>query len=76
MDLEVNGKWETDGQLTVLYKIGHLLIFFTKEEDPKFKNGQMVSREEVSSARPYKAIVYDINQIPSDAYTSLSFAWS
>ena len=76
MDKTVNCKWGTDGDLAVIYKIENILVFYSINKDPNFNKGQLVSLEDVEKSNPYKAIRYNENAIPSDAYPSLTFMWS
>lgn len=76
MDKTVNCKWGTDGDLAVIYKIENILVFYSINKDPNFNKGQLVSLEEVEKSSPYKAIRYNANAIPSDAYLILTFMWS
>ena len=75
-DKKVTCKWETDGQLAVIYQLEDILLFYTTKNDPNFKKGEMVSAKQADETKPYKAVRYHENNIPSDAYKSLSFAWS
>lgn len=73
---QVLNKWETDGNLAVIYQVDNILLFYNKNNDPNFKKEQMVSEEEADLSSLYKAVEYSASNIPSDAYISLTFAWS
>lgn len=68
---KVNMKWETDGNLAVLYKVENLLLFFSADNDPRFKFEQEITADEALKCKPYKAIAYKDEAIPSDAYRPL-----
>jgi hypothetical protein len=72
----VTTKWQTDGDLAVLYKVGNILLFFSKDQDPHFKSGQEISQEEANQSGYYKAIPYTSENLPSDAFIDLSFSWN
>lgn len=76
MKKEVLTKWNTDGELAVIYRVENILLFYLTKNDPKFKKGQKISLEEVKQTRSYKVIPYTPNNIPNDAYISVSWAWS
>lgn len=71
----VSVKWQTEGDLTVLYLIGDILVYYLNDKDPNFKRNQRVSLEEVLETKPYKAIKFE-NSLPPDAYLDLTFGWS
>ena len=75
MEKVVEQKWETEGDLAVIYRIENILLFYTKELDPYFRKGQKISLATAQGTNPYKAIAYHANQIPSDAYPSIVFSW-
>lgn len=68
-------KWETDGGLAVIYRVENILLFYSKRNDPVFKKNEEVSLEQVKQTKPYKALRYSMNNVPNDAFISLSFAW-
>ena len=70
---KVTNKWQTEGDLAVLYKVGDLLLFYNKDKDPKFNFNQELTMEEAQSTRPYKAISFDIDSIPPDAIMDILF---
>ena len=72
---QVTNKWETEGNLAVIYKVDNLLLFYRKDKDPVFKKGQMLSMEQADESKPYKATVFSNEIIPSDACMSLTFSW-
>lgn len=72
---QVTSKWETNGNLAVIYKVDNLLLFYRKEKDPEFKKGRMLSMEQADESKPYKATYFSKENIPSDAFMSLSFSW-
>lgn len=72
---EVITKWGTDGSLAVIYEVGGLLLFYSTNKDPFFKRNQPITQEEAEKSRPYKAIPYDMDRVPNDAFIDLSFAW-
>jgi len=72
----VTTKWQTDGQLAVLYLVGKVLAFYSTDKDPHFKKGQKISFDEFRSSEPYKAIEYSDEALPSDCSVDLNFAWS
>ncbi|MGM8215149.1 hypothetical protein ACLIA0_06165 [Bacillaceae bacterium W0354] len=72
---EVLIKWNTEGNLSVIYRVENILLFYTKENDPLFNKGEKVSLETVEKSKPYKATHYSENNIPSDAVISLTFTW-
>jgi len=72
---KVLNKWNTDGKLAVIYQVENILLFYQTKNDPHFKKNDEVSLEQVESTKPYKALPYSINNVPSDAFISLSFAW-
>lgn len=74
-DKKVTCKWETDGRLAVIYQLENILLFYTTKNDPHFKKGEMVSHEQADKSRPYKAIPFDMNNVPNDAYISLDWSW-
>lgn len=69
-------KWETDGNLAVIYQVGNMLLFYLKSNDPYFRKNQEVTLDEVQKSKPYKTIPFSMDNVPDDAYVSLSFAWS
>lgn len=72
--LEVNAKYETEGNLAVIYEIDNrILCFYSKDKDPKFKKGQKVSLEETQATSPYKTT--RSSMLPSDAFIALDFTW-
>ncbi|MCR1835003.1 hypothetical protein NSA56_11410 [Oceanobacillus caeni] len=73
MEKEVTCKWLTDGKLAVIYQVGNLLLFYTTENDPKFKQGEMLSMERADESKPYKATRFSWNNVPNDAY--MAFVW-
>lgn len=75
-DKQVTCKWETDGQLAVIYQLENILLFYSTKNDPKFKKGEMVSMEQADETKPYKALPYDMNNVPNDAFISLSWGWA
>lgn len=75
-DKKVTCKWETDGQLAVIYQLENILLFYSTKNDPKFKKGEMVSAERADETKPYKAIPYDMNNVPNDAFIPLTWRWS
>lgn len=68
-------KWETDGGLVVIYRVDNILLFYTTENDPMFNKNEEVSLERVEQTKPYKALPFSMNNVPGDAFISLSFAW-
>lgn len=74
--MKVTTKWQTDGQLAVLYQVGNVLAFYSTNKDPKFKKGQDISLDEMKKSDPYKAIEYSNDALPSDCYIDLGFSWS
>ena len=64
----VNTKWNTDGRLAVIYKIGNILIFYSTDKDPNFEKGQSLTLEEVQKTDYYKVVRFSMDAIPSDAY--------
>ena len=72
---KVLNKWETEGNMAVIYRIDNIIVFYKKSEDPEFSRNQVVSREEVENSCPYKATLFDEYAIPNDAYPVLTFAW-
>lgn len=75
MNKKVLTKWETDGGLAVIYQVENILLFYSKKNDPKFKKNEEVSLEQVEQTKPYKALPYSMDNVPSDAFISLSFVW-
>ncbi|MBT2215873.1 hypothetical protein KK120_08925 [Virgibacillus dakarensis] len=73
---QVLNKWETDGNLAVIYQVENILLFYTKNNDPLFKKGQMINEKQADLSKPYKTTRYSPSSIPSDAYISLTFSWS
>lgn len=71
----VKTKWQTEGELAVIYLIGNILVYYSKDEEPHFKRNQLVSLGEVEDTAPYKVTVND-NNLPRDAYLDLVFSWS
>ena len=76
MNKTVKTKWQTEGDLAVLYGVDNILLFYSKKDDPHFKKGQAVTKDEVQNSGFYKAIDNTNENIPSDAFIDLSFAWS
>lgn len=72
---EVLTKWETDGRLGVIYRVDDLMFWYSKNADPNFKSGQMLSVEEADESKPYKVAIFEVEKIPSDAFPSLTFSW-
>lgn len=75
MNKKVLNKWNTEGNLAVIYRVDNVLLFYTSDTDPKFKPNQEVSLEEAQSTNPYKALPYHIDNVPNDAYLELTFSW-
>lgn len=71
----VTTKWQTDGQLAVLYKVGNLLAFYTDKKDPYFKKDSMIDLDTFKKSEPYKVLEYSNELLPSDAYIDTGFAW-
>lgn len=70
-------KWQTEGKLAVIYEVGGLLAFYSYENDPRYKKGQLLTLEEFKMSEPYKVIEFSSGEsLPSDAYIDLSFSWS
>ena len=70
---EVLCKWGTDGKLAVIYQIGDLLLFYATEKDPKFKRGEAITVEEADATKPYKAMKFEWDRVPNDAYMMFTF---
>lgn len=68
-------KWRTDGGLAVIYQADNVLLFYTSQNDPQFKKGEVLSLERAEETQPYKAIPFSIDNVPNDAYISLEFSW-
>lgn len=69
-------KWQTEGNLAVIYKIDNILIFYRKEDDPYFKIGQVVSLKEIEETNFYKMVGFSEERIPSDAFVDMAFVWA
>lgn len=72
----VTAKWQTDGDLAVIYQVENILLFYSKSKDPYFKKDQVLAEEETKATGFYKAISFSMDNVPNDAYVDLSFAWS
>jgi hypothetical protein len=72
---QVTNKWEVDGNLAVIYQADNVLLFYTTEKDPNFKKDEMISLEKAEETDPYKALPFSTDNIPGDAYVSLTFSW-
>lgn len=68
-------KWETDGRLAVIYQVDNILLFYSTEKDPKFNKNEEVTLERAEQTKPYKALPFSWDNVPNDAFISLSFAW-
>ena len=75
MDKTVDNKWQTDGNLAVLYRVDNILLFYSTNKDPHFKSGQSLSQKQAQDSGFYKAIPYSNENLPSDAYVDLNFSW-
>ena len=73
---KVSVKWQTDGQLAVLYQVGDLLAFYSTDNDPHFKKDQALSLDEFRTSEPYKVVEYSNEALPSDCSVDLNFSWS
>lgn len=68
----VDDKWGTDGY-SVIYKLDDILLFYNIDNDPKFYRGQEIYLDDALDTRPYKAIKFDWESIPSDSFRMLVF---
>lgn len=68
-------KWDTDGGLAVIYQVGNVLLFYTSNNDPNFKKGEVLTLEMAEATKPYKAIPFSMDNVPNDAYVSVEFSW-
>lgn len=73
---KVDRKWQTQGGFSVVYKVGDIILFYKTEEDPKFKNGQYLEQDDALKSNPYKAMLYSVDNVPTDALVDLEFTWS
>lgn len=73
---KVTTKWQTEGDLAVIYNVGGILLFYSKNKDPKFSKNQDLTKEQAEKSGFYKALKNTDDNIPSDAFIDLSFAWS
>lgn len=69
-------KFQTEGNLAVIYRVDNLLLFYSKDKDPQFTKGYELTAEEADQSEPYKAIKYDAQSVPGDAFPDLAFTWS
>ena len=76
MEKTVTNKWETEGQLAVLYKIDNVLLFYTSDNDPQFKKGQKLTLNDAQATNFYNAVAYNEDNLPSDVVPALTFMWS
>lgn len=83
LNRRVTAKWETEGQLAVIYRMSDdtdrytdILVFYAKDRDPNFQYDQTLELGEVLNTWMYKAIEYKESAIPSDAYLSVTFTWT
>lgn len=73
---EVINKWQTEGDLAVIYQVGDIILYFSKDKDPDFERGQTLNMEEAVESSPYKVAKHDFDQLPSDAFIDLGWSWS
>jgi hypothetical protein len=76
MKKEVKNKWQTEGDLAVIYNVDGILLFYSKNKDPRYTKGQKLTQEEAEQSGAYKALKYSNDNIPSDAFIDLNFAWA
>lgn len=72
---KVLSKWNTDGELAVIYQVENMLFFYTTPNDPNFTKGQELGYEEAQDTKPYKVTPFSMDNVPNDAYMSVTFAW-
>lgn len=68
-------KWNTDGELAVIYQVENMLFFYNTNNDPNFKKGQELGYQEAKDTNPYKVTPFSMGNVPNDAYMSVMFAW-
>lgn len=72
---KVLAKWNTDGELAVIYQVENMLFFYNTKNDPNFKKGQELGYTEAKDTNPYKVTPFSMDNVPNDAYMSVTFAW-